>query len=310
MNIPFILEKAVNLYAQKEAIVSGGKRFTYGEFARRAYKLANFLRSMGMKKRDCVAILHQNSHQFLEAYFSAAQLGAIINPLNFRLSPKELAFILRDSGAMILIASRRFTGSVNSLGELGVKINQVIWTGQGDETNAFEAVDYEDAIKDQAPGPAPLWEVSDDDVAHLYYTSGTTGEPKGVMLTHKNVCTHALATIGELRLSDADRWIHVAPLFHLADAWATFAVTWVGARHITIPDFDPPLVLETMQNERATITNMIPTMWNLLVNTPTVDSYDFSSLRVVLSGGAPIAPDLARNIMDTFKCDYIQTWHD
>ena len=308
MNIPFILEKAVNLYAQKEAIVSGGKRFTYGEFARRAYKLANFLRSMGMKKGDCVAILHQNSHQFLEAYFSAAQLGAIINPLNFRLSPKELAFILRDSGAMILIASRRFTGSVNSLGELGVKINQVIWTGQGDETNAFEAVDYEDAIKDQAPGPAPLWEVSDDDVAHLYYTSGTTGEPKGVMLTHKNVCTHALATIGELRLSDADRWIHVAPLFHLADAWATFAVTWVGARHITIPDFDPPLVLETMQNERATITNMIPTMWNLLVNTPTVDSYDFSSLRVVLSGGAPIAPDLARNIMDTFKCDYIQTY--
>ncbi len=308
MNIPFILEKAVSLYAQKEAIVSEGKRFSYGEFANRVYKLANFLRSIGLKKGDCVAILHQNSHQFLEAYFSTAQIGAIINPLNIRLSPRELAFILKDSGAMILIASRPFTNSVKSLGELGIKLRQVIWTGEGDETGVFKAVDYEEAIKEQGPEPASISGMSDDDVAHLYYTSGTTGKPKGVILTHKNVCTHALATIAELRLNDTDSWIHVAPLFHLADAWATFAITWVGAGHITVPDSDPTLVLETIQNERVTITNMIPTMLNMLVNTPRVNSYDFSSLRVMLSGGAPIAPDLVRKIMRTFKCDYIQTY--
>jgi len=194
------------------------------------------------------------------------------------------------------------------LGDLGIKLRQVIWTGEGDEIGVFKAVDYEEAIKEQGPEPASISGISDDDVAHLYYTSGTTGKPKGVILTHKNVCTHALATIAELRLNDTDSWIHVAPLFHLADAWATFAITWVGARHITVPDFDPPVVLETIQNERVTITNMIPTMLNMLVNTPRVNSYDFSSLRVILSGGAPIAPDLVRKIIRTFECDYIQTY--
>lgn len=308
MNIPFILEKAVSLYAQKEAIVSGGKRFTYGEFAERVYKLSNFLLSIGLKKGDCVAILHENSHQFLEAYFSTAQVGAILNPLNFRLSPKELAFILKDSGAVALIASRHFASSVNSLGNFQIKIKTVIWTGQVDETTPFQGIDYEEAIKEQHSEPPSISEISDSGIAHLYYTSGTTGEPKGVILTHKNVCTHALATIAELRLNDTDKWIHVAPLFHLADAWATFAITWVGARHITVPDFDPQSVLETIQNERITLTNMIPTMLNMLVNTPRVNSYDFSSLRVILSGGASIAPDLVRKIMETFKCDYIQTY--
>jgi fatty-acyl-CoA synthase len=308
VNIPFILEKAVSLYVQKEAIVSRGKRFTYGEFARRVYSLANFLRSVGIKKGDCVAILHENSHEFLECYFSTAQLGAIINPLNIRLSPGEVALILKDSGAVILVSSGRFSSTVNSLRTFDTQLQQVIWTGEGAQTGVFEAADYEDAIKEGSSEPLSLAEVSQDDVAQLYYTSGTTGEPKGVILTHKNVCTHALATIGELRLSDADSWIHVAPLFHLADAWATFAMTLVGGRHITVADFEPQSVLESIQNERATITNMIPTMWNVLVNTPAVDSYDFSSLRVVLSGGAPIAPDLVRKIMTTFRCDYIQTY--
>lgn len=308
MNIPFILKKAVSLYAQKEAIVSEGNSFTYGEFAERVYKLANFLRSTGIKKGSCVAILHENSHHFLEAYFSTAQLGAILNPLNIRLSPKELATILKDSGAKTLIASRRFAGSVNSLGGLETKMKQVIFTGEGDEITAFQGIDYEEAIKEQNPKPPSISEISDGDTAHLYYTSGTTGRPKGVILTHKNVCAHALSTIAELRLNDTDNWIHVAPLFHLADAWATFAITWVGAKHISIPGFDTPLVLQTIQNQRATITNMIPTMLNMLVNDPKINSYDFSSLRVILSGGAPIAPDLVRRIMKTFKCDYIQTY--
>lgn len=116
MNIPFILEKALSLYANKEAVVSGEARFTYKQFAERVYRLANVLQANGVGQGDCVAILHQNSHEFLESYFATAQLGAIINPLNFRLSPKELAFILRDSDASLLIASERFKDGVESLG--------------------------------------------------------------------------------------------------------------------------------------------------------------------------------------------------
>jgi acyl-CoA synthetase (AMP-forming)/AMP-acid ligase II len=122
------------------------------------------------------------------------------------------------------------------------------------------------------------------------------------------VYAHALSTIAELHLSDEDVWLHAAPMFHLADAWATWAITWVGATHSFVKEFDPKDVLETIQRERVTISNMIPVMLNMLVNYPEVDTYDVSSLRVILSGGAPIAPEVVRKIMETFECDYIQTY--
>ncbi len=308
MNIPFILEKALNLYAEKEAVVCSQKRFTYRQFADRTFRLAHYLKTMGIGKGDCVAILHQNSHRFLEAYFAVAQLGAILNPLNIRLSPGELSFILKDSGAVLLIASRRYGEQVAEIKEMETGLRQIIWTGQGETPAISSSVDYEDMLKRASDSPLPVPSISDGDIAHLYYTSGTTGRPKGVILSHKNVCTHALAAIAELRLCDRDNWIHAAPLFHLADAWATFAITWVGGKHVVVEDFEPSFVLSTLHEERITITNMIPTMLNMLVNTPEVDSYDFSSLRAILSGGAPIASEVVKRIMETFKCDYIQTY--
>lgn len=309
MNIPFILEKALSLYAEKEAVVCGEARFTYRQFADRVYRLANFLRSRGVGQGDCVAILHQNSHEFLESYFATAQVGAILNPLNYRLSPNELAFILGDSGASLLIASDRFVEGVEPLLEMGINFNQVLWTGSEVDSSApFESMYYEEVLSEEKAVTPSSPDISDDDVVHLYYTSGTTGRPKGVMLSHKNVCVHALAAVAELKLGDHDNWIHVAPLFHLADAWATFAITWVGGKHVVTPDFDPLLVLTAIEQERVTITNMIPTMLNMLVNTPGAETYDFSSLRAILSGGAPIAPEVVRKIMGVFKCDYIQTY--
>jgi len=145
-----------------------------------------------------------------------------------------------------------------------------------------------------------------EDIAQIYYTSGTTGRPKGVMLSHKNVTTHALGTIAEIHLTDCDVWIHVAPLFHLADAWATWAVTWVGGTHVLVREFDAKAILEAIQREKVTLTNLIPTMLNLMVNHPDVGKFDYRSLRVLLSGGAPIAPEVVRKIVETFKCDYIQ----
>jgi acyl-CoA synthetase (AMP-forming)/AMP-acid ligase II len=116
MNISFILDKALSLYAEKEAVVCNENRVTYRQFTERVYRLSNALSGLGIRKGDRVAILYQNSHQFLEAYFAAAVTGTILLPLNIRLSPKELAFILKDSGASLLIASRRYKESVAGLG--------------------------------------------------------------------------------------------------------------------------------------------------------------------------------------------------
>jgi len=219
-----------------------------------------------------------------------------------------LAFILKDCGSTILIAARRFHESVEKLSALHTDVTRVIWTGQGALPAILESLDYEESLKAEFASVPPQPDIADDEVAHLYYTSGTTGRPKGVMLSHKNVCTHAIAAIAELKLGDYDNWIHVAQLFHLADAWATFAITWVGGKHVIVSDFDPPHVLSTMAAEKVTISNMIPTMLNALVNTPGVETFDFSSLRVLLSGGAPIAPELVKKIMKTFRCDYVRTY--
>jgi len=302
------LTKALKLFPQKQAIVCGERRWTYQEFCNRINQLSHCLKGFGIKKGDKVAILHPNCHAFLEAYYAIPQIGAISVPLNYRLSPREIAFILKDSESRILIADSMFKNQVDPIrGEIR-GIERILWTGGLQELNNPIDLNYEKVLEQAEFSALPDPPINGEDIAQIYYTSGTTGRPKGVMLSHKNVATHALGTIAEIHLKDCDVWIHVAPLFHLADAWATWAVTWVGGTHVLVREFDAKVVLESIQREKVTLTNLIPTMLNLMVNHPDVGKFDYSSLRVLLSGGAPIAPEVVRKIVETFKCDYIQTY--
>ena len=305
MNLLESLYKVERLYPEKIGVICGQDRFTYGEFVLRIRKLAEALGKRGIKKGDRVAVLHQNCHYYLESYYALALLGAISCPLNYRLSAREVAFILEDTEAIALIAQPRFADLVSGSLELFKGDVAVYWTGKEEPPGKGTLVE---SIMDESTGLVEAAPISGDDVAQLYYTSGTTGRQKGVMLTHNNVAVHALGTIAELNLTDEDRWIHVAPMFHLADAWATWAITWVGGTHVMVPEFDARKVMALMEKEKVTLTNMIPTMLNLMVNDPEIREHDFSSLRVMLSGGAPIAPEVVRKIMDAFGCDYIQTY--
>jgi len=303
-----ILQKAVSLYPEKIALIDGQHSFTYSQIKDRVQALCRFFRLQGVGVNDRIAILEANSHAFFEAYFAAAGLGAILTPLNYRLSPQEVAFILRDAGAKWLLAGSSFTDLAKGVLAEKPPLEGVVWIGEEPASSAdVSSYHYENVIRAHTGHfqPAPI---KDDQLAHLYYTSGTTGQPKGVMLTHKNVCVHALGTIAELKLESTDVWGHIAPMFHLADAWATFAVTLVGGRHVMVRQFDPEAVMSIIERERIVLSNLIPTMLNLMVKHPKIKSYDFSSLRVILSGGAPIAPELVRRIIETFNCDYIQTY--
>ena len=302
------LTKALKLFPEKQAIVCGEKRWTYQEFCDRINRLSHCLKVFGIEKDDKVAILHPNCHYFLEAYYAIPLIGAISVPINHRLSPREIAFILQDSESKILIADSMFKNQVDAIREEIRGIEKILWTGEGKGSEGHGDLNY-DKVLGQADFKTLLEpSINGEDIAQIYYTSGTTGRPKGVMLSHKNVTTHALGTIAEIHLTDQDVWIHVAPLFHLADAWATWAVTWVGGTHVLVREFDAKVVLETIQREKVTLTNLIPTMLNLMVNHPDVGKFDYRSLRVLLSGGAPIAPEVVRKIVETFKCDYIQTY--
>ncbi|RJX28831.1 MAG: long-chain-fatty-acid--CoA ligase [Desulfarculus sp.] len=309
MNLLLSLNKALTLWPQREAVVEGELRLTYQQFGRRTAALARALAGLGLAKGQVAAIIAPNVHQYLEAYYACAALGVVLNPINFRLAAREMAFILADSGAQVLLAHTDFAQAAALALADCPQVRHLIWIGEGPcPPVGREASAYEELLAGQPGRMPPCPELVSDDLAHLYYTSGTTGKPKGVMLTQGNVTFHALSAVAELKLTDADTWIHVAPLFHLADAWATFAITWVGGRHVCVPYFEAEQVLAAIARERVSISNMIPTMLNLMVNHPRVGEFDYSSLRCILSGGAPIAPETVKKIVDTLGCDYIQTY--
>jgi acyl-CoA synthetase (AMP-forming)/AMP-acid ligase II len=168
--------------------------------------------------------------------------------------------------------------------------------------------DYEEVVKNCVSSELPVPAASENDPANLYYTSGTTGRQKGVILTQKNIYSHALGTIADLKLHDADVWAHIAPTFHLADAWAIWAITWMGGRHVMVGKFGAPEVLRLFVDQAITVTNLIPTMLNDLVHCPDAEAYDYPALRLLMSGGAPIAPSLVQRLVDTFRCEYVQTY--
>ncbi len=294
MLIHNFIEKAAKLYPNKKAIICNDLRFSYFESFQRIKKFASFLQSKGLKKGDVISIIHFNCHYYYEIYYAASFCGLILNSINVRLAAGEILYILENSDTKLLIAHSRYK---NELEKIKDKLPETIYTD----------IDYENIIRASENNFKEV-EFDDTHIAHLYYTSGTTGKPKGVMLSHKNVCFHSICAIGEFCIKDEDNWLHAAPMFHLADAWSTFAFTGTGSSHTFLNDFDVEKVFQLIEKEKITISNMVPTMLNLLVNSDKIENYDLSSLRVILSGGAPIAPELVKKIMNKFGCDYIQTY--
>ena len=315
LSIWSLLERSRDRYPDRVALVDGEERYTYAEVYEQVCGLAAFLQGQGVGAGDRLAALMVNSHAYLVTYFAASALGVVLAPLNYRLSSRELGFILKDADAGWVVADAAFSALLAEVGSQGTPIDGVVWVGNsgvsgdaGREDLPSRSYTFAEVLADtHRPGfiPSPTF---DDALAHLYYTSGTTGMPKGVMLSHRNVCVHAEGTIAELALHEGDVWGHIAPMFHLADAWATFAITAVGGRHVMSPRFEARTVLATLQDEAVTITNLIPTMLNSLVNHPEVGRFNLGSLRLLLSGGAPIAPALVRRIVALFQCEYVQTY--
>jgi fatty-acyl-CoA synthase len=299
-----LLGRARRLYPHKEAVVCRGQRWTYAEFADRVDRLSAALTSLGVQKGDRVAILHRNCHRYLETYFAAAQMGAALVPINYRLSPAGWVYTVEDSGSSLILVEGQFAEAWQSVADrISDSIRTISCPGQ---EGVGEVLGYEALLRSTTPNTAAAVNVDEDDMAQIYYTSGTTGQGKGVVLSHRNVYLHALGTIAEFKLDSGDVWLHAGPMFHLADGWAVWSVTWVGGVHVVIPEFEERTVLDAFQLEGVTLTSLIPTMLNALVNFPGVDEYDVTSLRLLLSGGSPIAPDLVRRTIQTFRCDFAQ----
>ena len=261
------------------------RRRVWRDTAERIARLAGGLRRCGLRRGDRAAILALNSDRYFEYLFAVPAAGGVTVPLNIRLAPPEIAYILEDSGVTMLFVDALFAPVVTQLaGRLGA-VRDIVWLDDGPVPAGMRA--FEDLL--DAPGVTDV-AAQDDDVAGIFYTGGTTGQAKGVMLTHRNLVINAANIAIAVGYASDSVYLHAPPMFHLADNASTLAVTMLGGVHVFIPRFDPAAVAAAIEAERVTNTLLVPTMINALANYPGLDAHDLSSLTMVPFGASPM-PD-------------------
>jgi long-chain acyl-CoA synthetase len=302
MSIVEGLKKSARQNPDKIASICGAIRLTFREVDERVNRLSSALAGLGIGKGDRVAILALNCHQFYEFYYAVPQLGAVVVPINFRLPSHEVKYIVEHSGSRVVAVDQALLPVIESVRADLDGVEHFILMGNEPCEGYFS---YEELLaRDTADFDAP--EVSDDELLGLFYTSGTTGEPKGVMLSHRNMLANITNSEGVYNYLPTDIYLHAAPMFHLADGAAVFTHTANGATQAFIPRFEPKQVLETISRERVSLLLLVPTMINFLLHQPELESYDLSSLRHMTYGASPIAPDLLRRAMKVFDCSFGQ----
>ena len=306
MNIPLtplrFLRYAEEQYPRRTAIVCGKERFTYAEFAGRVRRLAGALRKAGVHTGDRVAFLSTNCHRLLEAYFGVLDAGAVLLPLNIRLAPEELAYILNDAGARVLFLQSHFLELVESFRSKLSTVKAFYSLDGETEEGWLTAKNYEALISGAPPLRADIMDVDENGLAELFYTSGTSAEPKGVMLTHRNIYLHALNASLALHTDNDSVELHTIPLFH-ANGWGVaHFLTLLGCKHVMIQRFDPPEVFRLIETERVNHCSLVPAMATALVNCPERKKYDLGSLRRITLGGAASSPTLVREVEQELGC--------
>jgi len=299
VNLLYGLRRARQLYGDQAAILNNGQ--TYGQFYDRVVRAGHLLDSLGVARGDRVAVLMLNSPRYLEIYYATALTGAVVVPLNIRWSLDEIAFVLNDSGSKALVVDDRFAPCRE---QLAGKLRTIsAWVYAGDAACPAGMTAYEQLpARADAPWPEP----AEDDLVGLFYTSGTTGGPKGVMLTHKNLVANALHTIVSLSITPDWVWVHSAPMFHMANGSAMYGLVMSGAKHSFIPAFDPEAFLQAVERYRVTSALLVPTMMNMVMNHANLGRYDTSSLKWVFYGASPMPLDLLRRAIDRFGCKFRQ----
>jgi acyl-CoA synthetase (AMP-forming)/AMP-acid ligase II len=300
MNVGTLLTKAARTFPDNLAIAYGSRKYSYSQFNARANRLANALKSMGVGKGDNVAILQYNYPETLESIFACFKAGIGAVPINFRLHPQECAFIMDHSHAKAVIVSPEFNEAIVEIKDRIPKVYCILSTAdaQGD------ILDYE---KELAAG-SDKWQdvdVDPDDLAWLFYTSGTTGMPKGAMLTHRNLLAMTMNFYADVSpLGPGDAILHAAPLSHGSGLYSLPNVAKAAANVILeSKTFDPELVFQTIEKYRITNMFAAPTMVKLMVDSPAADKYDHSSLKCLNYGGAPMyVEDLKHAIKKLGNC--------
>src|SRR6202167_424558 len=300
MNIPLtpvrLLRYSEEQFPRKTAVLCQAVRFTYAELADRVGRLAGALRAAGVKAGDRVAFLSMNCHRLLEAYFGVLDAGAVLLPLNYRLASHELSYILNDSAATRLFLGQDFLGLVDSFRTKLTSVHSHHLLDATPQADWLAPQNYEQLLAAATPHRAEITSFDEDSLCELFYTSGTSADPKGVMLTHRNIYLHALHIALFHHTKFEDVFLHTIPLFH-ANGWgAAHTVTLVGATHVMSQRFIPQEIFRLGEGEGIGSISLVPIMAAALVNCSERSKYDLRSLEWITIGGAASFPFLMRGV--------------
>ncbi len=282
------VRRATQLFGDREAVVFGDVRRSYAEFGSRVLKVAGLLSEI-TEPGDRVALWALNSDRYLELFIGIPSAGRAIVPHNTRWAEPELAYATADAGARVLISDR-------DPGGLGELVERVIRLDTGEY----------DALVAGAPEMEP--DISPDTLAGLFYTGGTTGTSKGVMLTHANLMANAVHTQLSQPLAADDRYLTIAPMFHAAGVYCALVLPWVGAANVILPGFEPAASLDVIEREAITCAIAVPTMLAAMCETQAASPRDVSTLRWLSHGASPVALEVLRRADALFGCELIHLY--
>ena len=299
MNLGYLLSNSANKYPERWAIISEEGRWTYKAFNERVNRLANALLNAGLKKGNRIAILFYNCSYFVEVYFAAVKIGLVPTPINFRFAGPEIVSVLNDAQPCMLFYGPEFEKTLLDVRDQLMSVRHFVSPHGGSSSLAAE---YEDFLSRGQPNAViPASNVGENDPSQLMYTSGTTGKPKGAILTHRNVLWNLFNTIWAREDKSGEKALIVGPLYHTAALNNHLAIqVALGGTSIIIRKFEPESLLRTIEQEKATLISGAPALYNRLLQHPEAHQYDTRSITKCTSGSEKLPLEVKKRLLEFF----------
>jgi fatty-acyl-CoA synthase len=311
LTLTSLLRRGQSVFPNSEIITcegEGSRHTRFADVATRIARLASALRSLGVKAGDRVGTLCWNHQEHFEAYFAVPCMGAVLHTLNLRLPPQQLAQIINHAGDRVIIVDDTLAPLLAAVRPHLTTVEQVIVVGSGDVSALGETRAYEQLLAEASP--AFEWpELDEKDAAAMCYTTGTTGDPKGVAYSHRSIYLHSLAVWGSFRIDDNERILIIVPMFHV-NAWGVPYAGWMVGADMLLPGrfLQPEPLCNFIQRERPTFTGGVPTIMTAILAHVQANGVDISSLKRAICGGAAVPATLITAYRDQLGTELIQAW--
>jgi len=288
-----LVRRAAQINGEAIATLDGDRTQSWHDYETKIARFAGGLQKLGVDDGDCVAILALNSDRYFEFMFAVPWAGGVFQPINTRLAGPEVSYWLTDSRAKIVLVDTSFVPLIEKIRAELPEVAHFVFIDEGEVPDGF--VSYAELVSASAVSDAGR---AGDDVAGLFYTGGTTGRSKGVMLSHTNLIVNALQAFSILDIAATDHVLHVAPMFHIADAFVCLMTAATAGSNYFQPAFDPVNTMQGVQDYKINRMLLVPTMINMFVNHPDVENYNLKSLQQVVYGASPMPEPVIRKAME------------